>query len=145
MNMMNDRDILVGSQSWSATPWNYSSKLFLQFHADGTGKEIYGFGQTIYVKLNFNFELLEAQRLRLSYVDSPNSIKRGFELTDANRTNDLTYSLIEEQQVHTESITAFQFRFQRQLVFNRSPYPEGIQLPREVPLTYHGYCDRVER
>ena len=67
------RGILTSSHSWSATPWDYSSMVYLQFYGDSTGIAIYGYGQTIHAKLHLRFEVIEHDRpkLKLTYLESP--------------------------------------------------------------------------
>jgi hypothetical protein len=49
-------DILTASHAWSATPDNYSSLRSVMLGRDGTGTVIYGYGQTIYAKIDCRFE-----------------------------------------------------------------------------------------
>jgi hypothetical protein len=141
---MADRDILTGSQSWSSTPGNYSSLRFLQFFGDGSGLAVYGYGQTIYLKANFTFVVFEGGRIRLSYLESPPYQRApAFVPTDDNRHNDLSYSLTDDQQTITESITGRDFRFPWQIEFDRSPFPRGLTFPYDVPLLYFGYREAI--
>ena len=141
---MTDRDILIGSCSWSSTPWIYSSLRFLQFCDDATGLAVYGYGQTIYAKINFTFEVFDGGHMRISYLESPPyQLAPGFVSTDDNRHNDLSYRLSDDQQTITESITARDLRFRWQIEFDRSPFPAGLSFPHEVPLLYFGYREAV--
>ena len=53
-------DILTASHAWSATPENYSSLRSVMLGRDGTGTVLYGYGQTIYAKIDCRFEVPEA-------------------------------------------------------------------------------------
>jgi hypothetical protein len=144
-SLIGDRAVLIGSRSWSSTPWDYSSMRYLQFAEDDTGLAIYGYGQTIFAKISFRFELLGDRQMRLSYLESPAFQKfPGFIPIDQSRCKDLAFSLMDDQTIITESITAFDFRFHWQLSFNRSPFPDGIAFPYDAPLVYYGYRENVQ-
>ena len=117
---------------------------YFQFAADDTGLAVYGYGQTIYAKLKFKFEFYDAGRIELVYLDSPPFQRfTGFVPTDANRNNNLAYSLNDDEQVITEDVTGIDYRFKWRLEFDCSPYPKGLKFPYDVPLAYYGYREIV--
>ena len=69
---MNDAEVIRGGRGvWSATPWNYSSARFMMLQADGTGRLIYGYGQTIYAIILCRWEAPSPGLLQLTYLESP--------------------------------------------------------------------------
>ena len=138
------RATLVGSRSWSATPWDYSSMVYFQWHEDGTGILLYGYGQTIYAKLNFKFEVLTGGRIQIDYLDSP-SLGRfaGFSPTDSTATKILEYSLTQERAIFTESVTGSEFSFDWLLRFDHSPFPSELIFPYKIPDDYYGYREAI--
>lgn len=138
--MPSHHDILVGSRAWSATPGDYSSMVYLQFAGDGTGRLVYGYGQTIYAMLNIRFELPEDGQLRVHYLDAPKfQLFAGYSPPPGSAVKTLLYSLVEQERAVTESITASEFTFRWLLTLDQSPFPDTLTFPRETPLEYFGY------
>lgn len=134
------RDILANERAWSATPWDYSSMRFLIFKPDGTAEFMYGYGQTIYARINCTFECSGEDRLVVSYLESPKfQLSQPFSPTDGNRRVELVCRLTKGDFEFVESIVRQPRRFQYQLDLDRSPFPEGLNFPHEVPLTYYGH------
>ena len=138
------RDLLVRSQSWSATPDNYSSMQYIQFAEDGTGVAMYGYGQTIYAKINFTYSVDDNQ-LSLEYQQSePLARFAGFTPQPSNASKLLTFALEQREFAFGEDVTAFQFRFSAKLTLNDSPYPLGLEFPYSVPTEFFGFRERFE-
>ena len=146
MNESIDFQILTTSRSWRATPWDYSSLRFLRFNGDANAEFCYGYGQTIYAIIKCQFELTEQKIVRLSYLESPayGRVFQGFIPTDANRMKDIPYQLTRETFAGVESIVAREFKFQWKLTLEKSPFPEEIQFPYDVPLEYYGHEQQLE-
>src|SRR5688572_16686699 len=92
---------------WGATPWDYSSSRWLRFKKEGISDCCYGYGQTIYAVINFNFEVLSENTIRLSYLDSPAVGHRfkGFSPDDANAIKEINFELKQEVFTGRTSIT----------------------------------------
>jgi hypothetical protein len=135
-----DAKVLVGGRGyWSATPATYSSLRFLRFAEDGTGDATYGFGQTIYAVIKFQWELSAPGRLRLTYLDSPPyQLFKGF-TPESNRLKELDYALTEGEVSGVESIVAQPYRFLWTLELSDSPWPVGLELPHKIPRVFHGH------
>jgi hypothetical protein len=137
-------EVLTGSPSWSATPDNYSSLRYVSFERDGTGMLVYGYGQTIYARIDCRFEFPEAGRIRFEYLGTPQPQRRPpFQPTEANRFKDVGFSLAEGEKVFREDVTGFIFRFSWTLEFTAPPYPDGLSLPYQVPTVFHGYREKI--
>ena len=145
MNESTDFQILTSSRSWRATPWDYSSLRFLRFNDDASAEFCYGYGQTIYAIIKCQFELTPEKNLRLSYLESPaRGHFQGFVPTDANQAKDIRYQLTQENVTGVESIVAREYKFQWKLTLEKSPFPEEIQFPYDVPLQYYGHEEQTE-
>lgn len=134
-----DRDVLVSTGSWRATPHDYSSIRYVQFDSSGTGELAYAYGQTIYAIVQCHWELLEARRLRLTYA----AVIRGrlattFTVTDDNRSKELSYTLTESRVSGVESVVLTPYSFNWKLEFSESPWPTGLELPYQVPQIFYG-------
>lgn len=139
-----DLDTLIRSQSWSATPDNYSSMRYLQFSQDNSGIAIYGYGQTIYAKINFSFSI-SGEQLTLHYEQSdPFQRFPGFTPGDSNARKLLSFSLDQSEFVFGEDVTEARFKFSVKLILSDSPFPAGLEFPYSVPTEYYGFRERVE-
>jgi hypothetical protein len=137
-------DILVGSRAWSATPWDYSSLVYLQFVSDAAGQLVYGYGQTIYARLNIRFELPVAGQLRVHYLDSPKFQRfAGYSPPPASARKALRYSPVEQERAVIDNITGLGFTFRWLLTLDQSPFPDTLTFPHETPLEYFGYRESV--
>lgn len=137
---MHDRDILLGSRSWSTTPWNYSSMRFMQFADDGTGLLVYGYEQTIYAKLNMRFAVKAENQLEIEYCDSPPFQRfAGFAANPDTVRKTLQYTLTANPVVYTEDVTGADFSFKWLLNFDRFPFPDTLTFPYDTPLEFYGY------
>ena len=137
---MHDRDILIGSRSWSATPWNYSSMRYMQFADDGSGLLVYGYGQTIYAKINVRYTVKADNQLEIEYCDSPPFQRfAGFTPDTEAATKTLQYTLTETPVVYKEDVTGADFSFKWLLTIDRFPFPDTLIFPYDTPLEFYGY------
>ena len=133
-------EILIGSRSWSATPDDYSSLRFLTFGQQGRGEALYGYGQTIYAKVGFEFELLDGPVLRLRYLSSPSFARfQGFEPSPGTAEKLIAYTLVQGEYRGVESVVAWPFVCGWLLTLADSPWPAGMTFPYEVPTAFYGY------
>jgi hypothetical protein len=136
----NDFEILTGTHAWSATPDNYSSMRFLTFKPDGRGEATYGYGQTIYAKVGYEFELSGDSALRLKYLSSPAfAAFRGFEPSRDTAEKLIPYTLVRGEYRGVESIVASSFDCEWLLTLGDSPWPVGMTFPYDVPTSFYGY------
>jgi hypothetical protein len=137
-------DILIGSHSWSATPDNYSSLRSVMLGRDGKGTVLYGYGQTIYAKIDCWFAVPEAGRIRFEYLPTPQLQRRPpFEPTEANRVKEIGFTLSEGERVCREDVTGFIWRLSWTLEFAEPPYPDGLTFPYSVPTVFYGYREKI--
>jgi hypothetical protein len=137
-------DILTGTHAWSATPDNYSSLRCVMLKRDGSGTVIYGYGQTIYAKIDVRFELPTPGRIRFEYMETPQLQRRPtFQPTEANRLKEIDFTLTEPETVFREDVTGFVFRFSWILEFAEPPYPDGLSFPYPVPKVFYGYREQI--
>jgi hypothetical protein len=136
-------EILTGRGGWAATPDNYSSLRSLRFAPDGSGRVLYGYGQTIYADIAWRFEVIEPDRLKLEYLES-SCFQRfpGFRLDEANRRKVVGIRLIEGEFAFVENVTGQSRRFRWRLDLSASPYPDGMSFPYSVPTTFYGHVER---
>ena len=135
-----DMEILTGTRSWGATPHDYSSLRFLSFKSDGSGEAIYGYGQTIYAKVDFEFDLAGGSVLQLKYQHSPAyAAFPGFLPTPDNAVKSLQYTLVRGEYRGVESVVAQSFICDWLLTLNDSPWPAGMTFPYDVPKSFYGY------
>ena len=140
-----DVDMLTSSQSWSATPDNYSSMRYLQFQPDGSGIALYGYGQTIYAKINFEYRIDNGDQLTLDYQQSdPFQRFAGFTPDGPNASKLLGYTLDQSEFMFGEDVTAAKFKFSAKLVLSDSPYPAGLEFPYSIPTEFYGFRERIE-
>lgn len=136
----NDLEILTGTHAWSATPHNYSSMRFLTFKQDGHGEALYGYGQTIYAKVGYEFELSGGAALHLKYLSSPAfAAFRGFEPSTDTAEKVIPYTLVRGDFRGVESIVGWPFVCEWLLTLGDSPWPAGMTFPYEVPTSFYGY------
>ncbi len=137
--------ILSGCRAWSATPGDYSSLRSVALREDGTGLILYGYGQTIYAKIDCKFEVPAAGRIRLEYLPTPQLQRRPpFQPDAANRFKEIGFILAEGENVFRESITGSVSRFTWTLEFAEHPYPDGLSFPYSVPNIFYGYREKVD-
>jgi hypothetical protein len=140
-----DTAVLAGGRGvWSATPWNYSSLRSLWLSEGGSGELIYGYGQTIYARINCLWEVVSPGRLRLTYRDSPAYQRfRGYTPPDGQRVRELDFVLTAGEVSGMESIVARPYRFRWTLELSEPPWPPELQLPHEVPRMFYGHRDQA--
>lgn len=137
---MDDREVLVGSRSWSATPWHYSSMRYIQFADDGSGVLVYGYGQTIYARINIRFTVKADNQLEVVYRDSPPlQCFAGFTPAREAATKNLKYTLTENPVVYEEDVNGAEFSVKWLLTFDCSPFPDTLTFPYDTPLKFYGY------
>jgi hypothetical protein len=138
---MSDVEVIRGGRGvWAATPWNYSSARFMMLQADGTGRLIYGFGQTTYAHILCRWEVPSAGLLRLAYLESPADGLRfkGFSPAgDAIR--ELRYTLTAGRVSGEDDIVGRTYTYLWTLELSEPPWPAGLQLPHELPRKFFGY------
>lgn len=131
---------------WSATPWDYSSMRSLWLSADGSGELIYGYGQTIYARINCRWQVESPSRLRLSYLPSPAyQAFRGYTPAGDRPFRVLDYVLTAGEVTGVESITAQPYRFRWTLELSEPPWPPELQLPYKVPRVFYGHPEPVSQ
>ena len=139
-----DSHILIRSLSWAATPDNYSSMRYLQFKQEGTGIAMYGYGQTIYAKINFNFSITDDQLLFDYQQSDPTQRSGRFDPTGSNARKQIGFSVEQGEFIFGEDITSARFRFTSKLTLSDSPYPAGLEFPYSVPTEFFGFRERIE-
>lgn len=139
---MDPTEILLGERGvWGATPWDYSSLRFLWFHDDATGQMLYGYGQTIYAEIRFEWRVTEAGLLWLSYRDSPGNGLRfeGFTPTEDDRVRELGLTLTPGYVAGHENILGRPFAFGWTMELSEPPWPASLNLPRTPPRIFYGH------
>jgi hypothetical protein len=137
-------DILTGSPNWVATPDNYASLRSVTLGRDGTATVLYGYGQTIFAKIDCRYEVPEPGRIRFEYLPTPQLQRRPpFVPTDANRHKEMGFTLTEGEWVFGEDVTGFGFRFTWAMEFSEPPYPDGLAFPYSIPKVFYGYRGRI--
>lgn len=143
MTERNDFEILTTSRLWTATPWDYSSSRWLRFKSDEISDCSYGYGQTIYAVIRFEFQITAQNTLRLTYLESPALAEglrfKGFTPSQNNLMKELNYELLEKVSVYSHQITGEEKKYHWILTLDNSPFPEELQFPYEVPLEYYGH------
>src|ERR1700738_390824 len=126
---MLDFHILTSTRNWAATPWNYNSCIFLRFRSDGSGDMVFGYGQTVFAKVNFMFSLNASNELTLIYQDSPAYfyVKR-FTPSEDQKSKTVHYSL-KEGEVTGEAANSGPFKYYWTLSLDKAPFPDELTLP----------------
>lgn len=137
---MSDLDILCTSWAWRGTPWDYNSLFSLRFRKDGLGEAVYGYGQTIYAIIRFQFDVQKPGKFRLTYLESPpgQASKGGFEPSPGNDSREINYRLTEVETKGVEP-NAGPFRYGWTLALDASPFPAELRFPFDPPLEYYGH------
>lgn len=134
-----DRRVLASAKTWRATPDDYSSLRSLWLHVDGTGELVYAYGQTIYAVVPCVWEVPTAGRLRFTHsAPRRGRLAAGFALTDDNRVKELGYALTAERVDGVENIMGRPYEFDHTLELSEPPWPDGLDLPYEVPRVFFG-------
>lgn len=143
MGNQNDLEILTSSRLWVATPWDYSSSRWLRFKSDGESDCCYGYGQTIYAVIKFEFEITAENKLKIIYLESPPLADglyfKGFAPSQNNQTKEINFQLKEEIFTGTKSITGKEFKYFWDLKLSNSPFPDELSFPYQTPLTFYGH------
>ena len=143
MNNQKNFEILTSSRLWVATPWDYSSSRWLRFKSDDKSDCCYGYGQTIYAVINFEFEIKAENTLKIKLLDSPALAEglhfKGFKPSQSNLIKEINFQLEEEIFTGTKSITGAEFKYFWNLKLSVSPFPDELNFPYEIPLTYYGH------
>ena len=117
---------------------------YLQFAHDNTGIAVYGYGQTIYAKINFTYSI-DGDGLSLVYLQSdPFSRFEGFTPNQSNARKSLAFTLDKREFIFGEDVTAVRFRFSAKLTLSDSPYPDGLEFPFSIPTEFFGFRERIE-
>lgn len=129
---MLDFDILIATRSWAATPWDYNSCIFLRFRADGSGDMVFGYGQTIFAKVNFRFSLNTLNELTFIYQDSPAYFYvKSFTPSESRKSKAVHYSL-KEGEITGEAANSGPFKYYWTLSLDKTPFPDELPLP-DIP------------
>jgi len=143
MDLQHDFQILTLSRLWVATPWDYSSARWLRFKGDGTSEICFGYRQTIYALIKFEFEIIKEKTFKITYLDSPALAEdvyfKGFTPSQNNQSKDINFQLDEEIFTETKSITGRDFKYFWKLQLSGSPFPDELVFPYEIPLTFYGH------
>jgi len=144
-DVTSDTAVLAGGRGvWGAAPENYSSLRSLWLTDDGSGELIYGYGQTIYARINCRWEVVSAGRIRLTYLESPPFQRfRGYTPPDDQRVRELDYALTAGEVSGVESIVGRPYRFGWVLELSEPPWPPELSLPYEVPRVFYGHREPV--
>jgi len=142
--MKNDFEILTSLRGmWVATPWDYSSSRWIRFKGQEISDCCYGYGQTIYALIRFEFEITKEQTLKITYLESPaiseESYFQGFKPSSNNQFKEIKFQLKEEIFTGTKNITGREFKYFWKLQLSDSPFPEELIFPYETPLTFYGH------
>jgi hypothetical protein len=144
---MLDFDILTTTRAWVATPWDYNSCIGLSFRTTGSSDMVFGYGQTIYAKINFRFSVNAPNELELIYQDSPagEHFVQSFTPSESQRSKTIQYSL-KEGQVNGVAANSGAFRYYWTLSLDESPFPDELTLPHTLapgdlspPRRYYGH------
>jgi hypothetical protein len=139
-----DRQVLAAAETWRATPGNYSSLRALWLHADGSGDLIYGYGQTIYAFIKCRWEVVSPGRLRLTYLESPPYQRfRGYSPPAGGVARELGYTLTVGRVAGVEDIVPNPYEFDHTLELSEPPWPDGLNLPYEVPRVFYGRVNKA--
>ncbi|MGE3778170.1 MAG: HEAT repeat domain-containing protein, partial [Pirellulaceae bacterium] len=131
-----DRQQLAGV-AWTATPWTYASLRYFTLEPDGTGKLIYGYGQTIYADIRCKWFLPRPGRLRLTYLESPGEqFVPAFRPTNENASKTIGYRLIEEP-ISGEKMSG-RYEYHWTLELSDHPWPTNLNLPYGTPRVFYG-------
>jgi hypothetical protein len=135
-----ESDFRVFSNTWIATPDNYSSLRVLGFDEDGCGKLTYAYGQTIYIVVMCRWELSGENRLRITYTSGSQGVRsKLFKLDEGSRVKELQYRLLDAEVAGVEDIVAQPFSFRWMLELSEPPWPSGLELPYEIPRVFFGH------
>jgi hypothetical protein len=134
-----DRQILAASKVWSSTPDNYSSLRSLWLEEDGSGKLIYGYGQTIYALIECRWEVASPGRLRLTYLESPKYQHfAGYTPLPGQNVRELDYTLTAEKITGVQDVVPNQYHYDHTLELSAPPWPAELSFPYEVPRIFYG-------
>ncbi|OWK45716.1 hypothetical protein [Fimbriiglobus ruber] len=138
---MSDAEVIHGGRGvWAATPWSYSSTRFLILHANGSGRLVYAYGQTIYANILCRWEVPSAGVLRLDYLETPADGHRFKEFSPgADAVRELRYTLSPGMVSGEDDIVGLTYRFHWTLELSEQPWPPGLSLPYEVPRVFFGH------
>lgn len=129
VNLMWDFDILTTTRSWAATPWIYNSCVFLRFRADDSGDMVFGYGQTVFAKVNFRFSLNTSNELTLKSQDSPAYFyAKSFKPSESRKSKTVYYSL-KEGEITGEATNGGPFKYYWTLSLDKTPFPDELTLP----------------
>jgi len=143
MDNQNDFEILTSSRLWVATPWDYSSARWVRFKSGDRSECCFGYGQTVYAFIKFEFEIIAENKLKITYLNSPpladDLYFKGFVPSQNNPIKEIYFQLNEEIFTGTKSITGREFKYFWHLKLSDSPFPAELNFPYEIPLTYYGH------
>jgi len=117
---------------------------YLQFQPKGTGIAVYGYGQTIFAKIEFNFTVND-NSLALTFLESaPYQRFAGFTPDEQTREKIVQFELKLGDYVFKEDVTGTEFRFTSRLSLSEHPFPVGLEFPYSIPTEFFGFRVRLE-
>lgn len=100
---------------------------------DGTGEMISGYGQTIHAHILCRWALLPANRLAVTYLESPakraGAFFQGYSPPADRPPRVLEYRLTEGPVTGRCGLTGRPFEYRWTLEFEAPPWPEDVRLP----------------
>lgn len=158
---MSDFDILTSTRAWVAVPWDFNSCIGLRFRSDGSGDMVFARLQILRAEIRFRFSLQASNELTLIYhhdaiawkilpasaprfprlaqrfptiqAAAPSTLKEG------GKPKAIQYSL-KEGEITGETPNLRPFKFYWTLSFEKSPFPDEVQLGVvEQPREFYGH------
>ena len=129
VNLMLDFDILTTTRSWVATPWDYNSCVALRFREDSSGDMMFGYGQTVFAKINFRFSLNTSNDLTFVYQDSPAYFYVKSLTPSGSRKSKTVHYSLEEGEITGEAANSGPFKYYWTLSLGKTPFPDELTLP----------------
>ena len=132
MHEENDFKILTAPPEWQDAICyrDWESRNWLSLKSKGISECLSSRGQTLYACINFEFEIIALNTLKLTYLESPaiaeGLVFKGFTPTESNSTKEITYRLVENgfnDERHWINKQHWA------LTLDESPFPEGIYVP----------------
>ena len=143
MNNQTEFEILTSSRFRAAAPWDYSSARWIRFKSDDKSECCFGYGQTVYAFIKFEFEITNEISLKIIYLESPaladGVFFKGFTPLQNNQIKEIGFQLKEEIFTGTKSITGAEFKYFWNLKLSDSPFPDELSFPYDSPLAFYGH------
>jgi hypothetical protein len=125
--------------NWVASPWDYSSSVWMRFGVDGTAKFCYGYGQTVYSFLKAKFKVNHKNIIEFDYLESPAfGAFKGFTPKSVNEAQQFFVVLSKEPNSFQNGVTSLIAEYKWKLKIDKSIFPDSIVLPGVAPLEFYG-------